>query len=127
MASEISIQVQLKATKAAVNVSRQITNAAITMAGTHAHGLAVTVPYHATDGAAIPLGNVSASGLGMALLYLPSTATYAVDIGTGTTTFVPLLTLAIGEAMLLRFKANAAPTWRAITEAQVAELILLEA
>jgi hypothetical protein len=108
MAREITLNLKISTLKGDLNHTENAGTLFVDLTGTTAVGGAATVTTTAT---ALAMGSVSSAGYA----YFRNTGpTNYVEIGTGTSPFVPFLKLKAGEAAICRLGTNA-PTARANT------------
>mgnify|MGYP007083431918 CR=1 FL=1 len=108
MAREITLNLKISTLKGDLNHTENAGTLFVDLTGTTAVGGAATVT---TTAAALTMGSVSSAGYA----YFRNTGpTNFVEIGTGTSPFVPFLKLKAGEAAICRLGTNA-PTARANT------------
>ena len=108
MAREITLNLKISTLKGDLNHTENAGTLFVDLTGTTAIGGAATIT---TTAAALTMGSVSSAGYA----YFRNTGpTNFVEIGTGTSPFVPFLKLKAGEAAICRLGTNA-PTARANT------------
>lgn len=108
MANEITLNLKISALKGSLNHTENPGTLTVDLSGLVAVGGAATVT---TTAAALTMGSVSSAGYA----YFRNTGpTNFLEIGTGTSPFVPFLKLKAGEAAICRLGTNT-PTARANT------------
>lgn len=108
MANEITLNLKISALKGSLNHTENPGTLSVDLTGLTAIGGAATVT---TSAGALAMGSVSSAGYA----YFRNTGpTNFVEIGTGTSPFVPFLKLKAGEAAICRLSTSA-PTARANT------------
>jgi len=108
MANEITLNLKIQVAKGDLSHVENPSTLSVDLTGTTAIGGAATVT---TTAAALTMGSVSSAGYA----YFRNTGpTNFVEIGTGTSPFVPFLKLKAGEAAICRLGTNT-PTARANT------------
>jgi len=118
MAREITVNLKISTLKGDLNHTENPGTLFVDLAGTTAVGGAATVTTTAT---ALTMGSVSSAGYA----YFKNTGpTNFVEIGTGTSPFVPFLKLKAGEAAICRLSTSA-PTARANTASVALQYYIL--
>jgi hypothetical protein len=118
MAREITVNLKISTLKGDLNHTENPGTLFVDLAGTTAVGGATTVT---TTAAALAMGSVSSAGYA----YFKNTGpTNFVEIGTGTSPFVPFLKLKAGEAAICRLSTSA-PTARANTASVALQYYIL--
>jgi hypothetical protein len=118
MAREITVNLKISTLKGDLNHTENPGTLFVDLAGTTAVGGAATVT---TTAAALTMGSVSSAGYA----YFKNTGpTNFVEIGTGTSPFVPFLKLKAGEAAICRLSTSA-PTARANTASVALQYYIL--
>jgi hypothetical protein len=118
MAREITVNLKISTLKGDLNHTENPGTLFVDLAGTTAVGGAATVT---TTAAALAMGSVSSAGYA----YFKNTGpTNFVEIGTGTSPFVPFLKLKAGEAAICRLSTSA-PTARANTASVALQYYIL--
>ena len=118
MAREITVNLKISTLKGDLNHTENPGTLFVDLAGTTAVGGAATVT---TTAAALTMGSVSSAGYA----YFKNTGpTNFVEIGTGTSPFVPFLKLKAGEAAICRLSTSS-PTARANTASVALQYYIL--